>query len=163
MVARLSPSRKKHGKAFAMRTYYRGRDAVVTSELFVRRVTSTKSYAIRDLRNIGIACDQHSARSRPMVAAGLGFLGLIGAFAALATGSLYALILAGPMTALAVAGALLWPRPPANWALQASYRGRSISLYSTRDVTVFNQVTRALRRAIEADRRPLVFEEDDAA
>jgi hypothetical protein len=146
-----------------MRTYYRGRDATVTSELFVRRVTSTKSYAIRDLRNVCIACDQGSARSRPAVAAGVGFLGLIGAVAALAAGSLFALILVGPATAVAVAGALLWPRPPANWELRASYRGRTIRLYTCRDVTTFNQVTRALRRAIEAARRPPRLVEDDAA
>jgi len=144
-----------------MRTYYRGRDAVVTSELFVRRVTSTKSYAIRDLRNVCIASDQHSARSRP--AAGIGFLGLAGALVALATGSLDALVLLGPATTLAVAGILLWPRRRANWELRASYRGSTISLYSSCDVTVFNQVARALRRAIEAERRPGLFEEDDAA
>jgi hypothetical protein len=142
-----------------MRTYYRGRDAVVTSELFVRRITSTKSYAIRDLRNVCIASDQHGGRSRPAAAAGIAFLGLAGALVALAAGSVGTLILLGPATTLAVAGTLLWPRRPANWELRASYRGRTISLYSSCDVTVFNQVARALRRAIEAERRPRLFED----
>jgi hypothetical protein len=146
-----------------MRTYYRGPDAMVTSELFVRRSTSAKSYAIRDLRNVGITCDQGSAGARPLTAAGAGLLGLVGAAVALAADSPHTLILVGPATVLAVAGALLWPRPAATWELRASYRGRPLSLYSSRDVTVFNQVTRALRRAIEAEHRPSRFEEEGAA
>lgn len=146
-----------------MRTYYRGRDAMVTSELFVRRVTSTKSYAVRDLRNVCIAYEPGSSRARPLVAAAAGFLGLTGAVAALATGHLYTLILLALTTVLAVAGTLLWPRRPDNWALQASYQGRAVRLYSSGDVTVFNQVARALRRAIEADRHVPRFEESDVA
>jgi Family of unknown function (DUF6232) len=146
-----------------MRTYYRGRDAMVTSELFVRRVTPAKSYAVRDLRNVVIACDQGSARSRPLVAATAGFLGLIGAVAALATGRLHTLILLAVTTILGVAGTLLWPRRPVTWELRASYRGRPVSLYSSAEVTVFNQVTRALRRSVEADRQVPAFEENDAA
>jgi hypothetical protein len=148
---------------FAMRTYYRGRDAMVTSELFVRRVTSAKSYAIRDLRNVCIACDQGSARARPLAAATVGALGLIGAIATLAAGRFATLILLVAATILGVAGTLLWPRRPATWVLRASYRGRPISLYSSADVTVFNQVSRALRRSIEADRQVPAFEENDAA
>lgn len=146
-----------------MRTYYRGPDAMVTSELFVRRATSTKSYAIRDLRNVCIACDQGSGQRRPLIAAAIGLLGLVGAVAALAVDRPYAVILILLTTVVAVPGTLLWPRPPVDWELRASYRGHSVSLYSSRDVTVFNQVARGLRRAIEADRRPPVFEVDDAA
>jgi hypothetical protein len=146
-----------------MRVYYRGRDATVTSELFVGRVTSAKSYVIRDLRNVGIACDQSSARARPLFAATAGSAGLVGAVAALATGHLYTLILLTAATILGVAGTLLWPRPPVTWELRASYRGRPVRLYTSADVTVFNQVSRALRRSIEASRQVPVFEEKDAA
>jgi hypothetical protein len=146
-----------------MRTYYRGHDAIVTSELFVRRVTSTKSYAIRELRNVCIAHEPGSGRARPLIAATVGFLGLAGGVAALTAGSLYTLILLAVTTVLAVAGTLLWPRRPDNWELQASCQGRTVSLYSSCDVTVFNQVARALRRAIEADRRLPRFEDSDVA
>jgi hypothetical protein len=88
---------------------------------------------------------------------------LTGAVAALATGSLYTPVLLAVTTVLAVAGTLLWPRRPDNWELQASCRGRTVSLYSSCDVTVFNQVARALRRAIEADRQLPSFEDSDVA
>jgi hypothetical protein len=40
------------------------------------------------------------------------------------------------------------------WALTAAYRGdEQVTLYTSADVRVFNQVSRALRRAMEDTRR----------
>ncbi|GAA2618702.1 DUF6232 family protein [Paractinoplanes durhamensis] len=91
-----------------MRLYYRGREAVVTSEHFVRRVPSSRHFAIRELRNVRIVVPGRivEALFRPQLST-------------------------------------------REWALWADYRGRSIALYTSPDERVFNQVTRALRRALE--------------
>jgi hypothetical protein len=89
-----------------MRTYYRGPDAVVTSDFFVWRTTPAREFAIRDLSHVGIA---H-----------------------------------GP--------ARWWLRRRCS-ELHARHRGLPTLLYLSHDPRVFNQVSRALRRAIE-DSRP---------
>jgi Family of unknown function (DUF6232) len=144
-----------------MRTYYRGNDAVVTSELFVRRSASTKSFAIREMRNVCISCADGTGRSKPLVAVAA-LLGLTATAAAWSTGSWYALVLFAA-AAPTGAAALFWRPRPARWELRAVYRGQDVALYASADVRVFNQVTRALRRAIEDDRHAPTWEEDDAA
>jgi hypothetical protein len=137
-----------------MRVYYRGPDALITSELFVRRVTTTASYAICDLRGVGIAPAPETGRARPFVAAAVGLAGLAASTAALLAG---ALIIVPPLfvcTLAAFTAAIFWPRRPGRWELRATYQGRPISLYTSTDATTFHQVTRALRRAIEEDQRP---------
>jgi len=91
-----------------MRLYYRGREAVVTSELFVRRQPRPGQFVIRELRNVRIAVPGRlvEALFRPQLST-------------------------------------------REWALWADYRGRAVALYSTADERVFNQVVRALRRALE--------------
>ena len=146
-----------------MRTYYRGADAVVTSELFVRRTTSAKRFAIRDMRDVCIACGAGNGRSKLIIAPTAGFLCLAAAAAAWSIGGWYAPFIVAIAASIAVGAALLWQREPTRWELRAQYRGRPVTLYTSCDVRVFNQVTRALRRAIEADRRPPSWQEDDAA
>ena len=93
---------------FVMRLYYRGREAVVTSELFVRRHPRPGQFMIRELRNVRIAVPGRlvEALFRPQLST-------------------------------------------REWALWADYRGRSVALYTSPDERVFNQVVRALRRALE--------------
>ncbi|GAA0524112.1 hypothetical protein GCM10010172_00640 [Paractinoplanes ferrugineus] len=91
-----------------MRLYYRGREAVVTSELFVRRQTSPRQFAIRELQNVRIAVP----------------------------GGLVEALFRSQLSTR-------------EWALWADYRGRPVALYSSPDERVFNQVVRALRRALE--------------
>jgi hypothetical protein len=42
-------------------------------------------------------------------------------------------------------------RWPAQYELLASYRGRQIVIFTTRDQTEFGQVSRAVHRAVEAN------------
>jgi hypothetical protein len=138
-----------------MRTYYRGPDAVVTSEVFVRPGAPTKPFAIRDLRNVCITRrDASGYRPRPAHAAG----GLL-----IIAAAAWPLWRASPVLALAlvalgmpalVAGAAFWRLRPQQWELRATYRGQDVELYSSLDERVFNQVSRALRRAIEDGRPP---------
>jgi hypothetical protein len=78
--------------------------------------------------------------------------------------AIYAGSLLGPSalvtsTALALvlvlaAAAVTRRQPGRTWQLQANYHGRATLIYSSEDVRVFNQVARALLRAIEdAERR----------
>jgi hypothetical protein len=136
------------------RTYYRGPDAVVTDRLFLWRTTPTKGFVIRDLRNVGrVRADVDQVRpyathvvagtavlaaatwtlSQTPAAYFLGFLAI-----ALPTGFWYA----------------AWRSRPRRWELRANYRGVEVVLYASSDVRVFNQVTRALRRAVEDARPP---------
>jgi hypothetical protein len=76
---------------------------------------------------------------------------------------LYALILVAlGMPALA-AGVAMWRLRPQTFQLQATYRGAAVDLYSSEDERVFNQVTRALRRAIEDAHPPAVWTGTKAA
>jgi hypothetical protein len=138
-----------------MRTYYRGPDAVVTSTVFAGRATATP-YAIRELRNVRIARTEQSQPSATHVTAG--FLFIAAAVWPLWKASpLYALALVAlGMPALA-AGVVLWRLRPQTCELRAAYRGVEVVLYSSTDERVFNQVTRALRRAIEDAHPPATW------
>jgi len=144
-----------------MRTYYRGPDAVVTSTLFVSRSTA-KPYAIRDLRNVHIIRTEPTQPTAAHVTAGL----LIIAAAAwplwkVAPLYAWALIALG-VPALAV-GVAMWRRRPQTFQLRAAYGGTDLLLYSSTDERVFNQVIRALRRAIEDARPPATWTDLAAA
>jgi hypothetical protein len=132
------------------RTYYRGSDAEVTEALFTWHTSpDSLSFAIPDLRHVGLV--QSPARTRPYaphLAAGV-LLAVAATWTLLANPTLYVIAL------LAVAGPLIaffW-RQPRRWELHAQYHGTAVVLYSSSDVRVFNQVGRALRRAMEDGRR----------
>jgi hypothetical protein len=138
-----------------MRTYYRGPDAVVTSAVFAGRAAATP-YAIRELRNARITRTEHRQPTVAHVAAGL--LGIAAAAWPLWKASpLYALALVAlGVPALAV-GVMIWPQRQQCWELWATYRGVDVALYSSTDERVFNQVARALRRAIEDSHPPAAW------
>jgi hypothetical protein len=132
------------------RTYYRGSDAEVTDALFTWHTTpDSLSFAIADLRHVGLV--QTPARTRPLaphLAAGA-LLAVGAAWTILADPTLYVigfLAIIGPLIAF------FW-RLPRRWELHAQYHGTAVVLYSSSDVRVFNQVGRALRRAMEDGRR----------
>jgi hypothetical protein len=136
------------------RTYYRGPDAVVTDQFLVWRTTPTKGFVVRDLRNVGIVRSE-ADRPRPYTAHVLGGVLVLAAatWAMLDKPAAYAmgfLAVAVP-TVLVVASLRMRPR---RWELQATYRGSRVVLYASSDVRVFNQVARALRRAVEDARPP---------
>lgn len=132
------------------RTYYLGSDAEVTEALFTWHTSSASvSFAVAELRHVGLV--QTPARTRPYaphLAAGV-LLSTAAGWTLLANPTLYVIAL------LAVTGPILayfW-REPRRWELHAQYHGTAVVLYSSADVRVFNQVGRALRRAMEDGRR----------
>lgn len=144
-----------------MRTYYRGPDAVVTGTVFAGR-DAAQPYAIRDLRNVHISRAERFEPSAAHVAAGLLIISAT-AVPVWHASPLSALALAAfGMPALAL-GALLWRMRPQTWELRATYRGAAVVLFYSSDERVFNQVTRALRRAIEDAHPPAIWTDAKAA
>jgi hypothetical protein len=135
-----------------MRTYYRGPDAVVTSEHFVWRTTPTKIFAIRELRNVGITRATVDRGQPPTVQAAAGSVALaVAVWPVVDTPAMIAL----GLLAVAVPGIVIaaWLRArPRCWELHATYRGGGVILYASPNARVFNQVARALRRSIEESR-----------
>jgi hypothetical protein len=124
---------------------------VVTDRLFVWRTTPTKGFVVRDLRDVKLVrahrtpCTAWAAAA--VVVLAVATWALLDSPAAYATGAL----------ALAVPPLLITTDRrirPQRWELRATYRGYGILLFATSDVRVFNQVARALRRAVEDCRVP---------
>jgi len=137
-----------------MRTYYRGSDALVTDDHFVWRTSSTHIFTVADLRNIVIVRGPLTGSGQATaLAAGAGLLLLAAAswmilgpavgYTAAAAAILVGLII------MSVTGR----RTSRLWHLVGSYHGHAVTIYSSPDVRVFNQVTRALRRSTEHARR----------
>lgn len=132
-----------------MRTYYRGPDAAVTDELLIWQAGVTRSFVVAELHDLGLVRQQGTRLWH--VVAGVLLAAGGGTWIQLGLPARWAVGLAALLVALAVA---LWPPRVRGWALHGRYRGaQSVELYSSTDLRVFNQVTRALRRSIE-DSRP---------
>lgn len=137
-----------------MRTYYRGPDALVTDDHFVWRTSCTKTYAVDELRNVALVQDRMTASPPAAVlvtAAGV-FAAAAGSWTAFGVAAGYSV---AALAVLVTAATLATRHQRASrvWHLQATYQGIEVILYSSSDVRVFNQVSRALRRSIE-DGRP---------
>jgi hypothetical protein len=129
-----------------IRTYYRGPDAVVTSELFVWRTSPAKTFVIRELKSVVIARgDIHRHRAYAGQVAG-SMAVAIAIWPILDSPALIVavfLVVAIPGVAVAALYRRQW------WELHATYRNTAVILYASSDARVFNQVSRALRRAME--------------
>jgi hypothetical protein len=133
-----------------MRTYYRGSDALVTDDYFVWRTSSTQIFAVPDLRNIVIVRGPLNASSPgPALATGAGlFLLAVAGWISLGPAVGYTAAAAAVVITLTVLS-LSGRRTARMWHLLASYHGGMVTIYSSSDERVFNQVTRALRRSTE--------------
>jgi hypothetical protein len=143
------------------RTYYRGPDAVVTSEVFIWRTTPPKIFVIRELKRVGIVrrdIDRATRIPRPgagSVVLAVAIWPLVDTPILITTGAL-------AVAVSAVAVAAYRHHRSRLWELHAVYRGTETVLYASTDARVFNQVSRALRRAME-DNDPHLTWDDEAA
>jgi hypothetical protein len=139
-----------------MRTYYRGPDALVTQERFVWQTASPRVFAVPALENVVLArCDVPAARSGTALPVALILIPLAGASWLLA-GPVVGAALAFLAVLAGVAALAVRPRRTVReWQVRATYFGTHVTVYASTDQRVFNQVTRALRRARE-DTRPIV-------
>ena len=144
------------------RTYYRGPDAVVTNELFVWRTSPPKLFAIRDLKMVGIV-RREVDRSRPSTARAAGPAVLALAVWPIVDTPLLIVTAIFAVALPAVAAAAFWRLRPRRWELHATYRGAEVLLYASTDARVFNQVARALRRAMEDNNPHAEWNGEEAA
>jgi len=138
-----------------MRVYYRGPDALVTDERLVWRAAAPQTFAVRELHRVGrarAAVPDPRSGGAVAIAVGLGAAAVAGWAVAgpLVGGALGAMA----MIALLVAVTARQLRRVHMWQVHATYRGVVTVIYQSTDERVFNQVTRALMRAIE-DGRPI--------
>jgi hypothetical protein len=137
-----------------MRTYYSGPDALVNQERFVWRTPSPRSFVIRELHNaVLVRCDVPDRRTNPVLLVALTMTALAVASwmrAGPAVGAAVGFI----AVLTAIAAMVVHPRRTMyEWQVRATYLGAHVTVYASVDQRVFNQVARALRRAIE-DARP---------
>jgi Family of unknown function (DUF6232) len=137
-----------------VRIYFRGFEAVVTSEHFIRRTsTTTRAFLVRDLRNVCITRAGVAARTAPYFFGGA-VLALAVAAPMWQLSAPSAIVLLGLAGLGAVLALLALRGRPQPWVLEGTYHGERVVLYESTDERVFNQVSRALRRAIEDGRPP---------
>jgi hypothetical protein len=139
---------------------YRQPGIVVTGEAFV---VAGRRFPIRDLSNLRTARgprDRFTVRSVGVAGAVLGAIGLALAFATdldRVGPVVYLLLGAGAFVPimLVLLGQRLRPQPYELWG---DYRGVTVALFSSDDERQYGQVTRALLRAMEAERLGRVTE-----
>ncbi|HET6482142.1 MAG TPA: DUF6232 family protein [Actinoplanes sp.] len=136
------------------RTYYRGPDAVVTDELFIWGGAPLRSFAVRDLHNVGVVrAGAEPANPTAVLAVAAASVAAVGVgWTLLEPPTAYAIGLIAVLVPLAFTVPSM-VRRNRGWELHALYRGSDVLLYACVDERQFGQVKRALRRAIE-DARP---------
>jgi hypothetical protein len=130
-----------------MRTYYRGPDAVITDTHFVWQSPTVQIFAIDDLDDVRLERTVAGGPSGVEFALGLGLLILT-----VVAGLRFGLMAAAPLAVALVAVAVVALRRHGGghaWEIRARYRTQDVTVYTSRDPRIFNQVTRALRRTIE--------------
>lgn len=134
-----------------MRTYYRGHDALVTSEVFVWRTEPQRVFVVRELRDVSVVRSNKRTSEGlvPAIIIGVSVLVLSVTTASIVKGAVAWVVSAfASLIALGYSWQAVRLRPR-YWEIRAQYRGVDTVLYSNRDPRTFNQVARAFRRSIE--------------
>ncbi len=143
-----------------IRTYYRGPDAVVTSELFVWHTSPAKTFVIRELKKVVIVRggdNRDHVHATPIA----GSMAVAVAMSPTLDSPVLAVAVFVGVTAISGVAIAAFGRRP-RWELHATYRNAAVILYASKDERVFNQVSRALRRAME-DAGPHIRRNGEAA
>lgn len=133
-----------------MRVFYRGHEAIITEHQFLWLTGTLRSFDIAHLRRVRvIRRDVKIAgpRSEVVASAAVAAAG-IGISAVFVEALAVRLSLAAVAVALVVIATFRRRTVPC-WEIRAIHRGRETTIYSTRDLTTFNQVKRGLKRALE--------------
>ena len=112
---------------------------------------------VRDLRRIAVVQRPQDLRSpRAVVSVSIALIVLSASVAVGVTAGSTSAWVVGAVASMAALG-YSWSAirgAPRVWEITAAYKGDSVTLFATTDARAFNQVTRALRRAVE-DSRPM--------
>jgi len=137
-----------------MRTFYRGPDAFVTADNFVWLLDTPRIFAVRELRDIRRV--EHVPEDRRPDVVLIAAAGSI-AIAALSV-AVVGTVVGATAVALSVVAAMVAVstrrfRDTRSYRVVATVQGVRTVIFEARELRVFNQVTRALSRAVDADRR----------
>jgi len=136
-----------------MRTYYDGPDALITENHFIWRSDPVRAFILRDLHDVRLVQRDVGSPRVILTTAAVAAAALI-----IAPGWLLLHTTVGRLVLLAAALAAvtlatMGRRSVHQWELRAAYQAREVVLYTTLESRTFNQVTRALRRALEGTAR----------
>ncbi|MEV6345675.1 DUF6232 family protein [Actinoplanes sp. NPDC051851] len=138
------------GAGGAVRTYYRGPDALVTGEQFIRVERPAVSFTIRELRDVRVVLAPEEVSTYQHRVAALVIVPCVLVVAgAVWIGRVQVWAIAGVLVMLLGYTMLRILRPRRRWEMRATYYGLEVLIYHSRDTQVFNQVKRGLRRALE--------------
>ncbi|MFF5081604.1 DUF6232 family protein [Actinoplanes sp. NPDC000266] len=134
------------------RIYYRGPDAVVTSDHIVWLTEPVRTFPRRELRELGIVRGAPPPPSAgASVLAGVSVLvAIVALAAAVYADSTPMWVTAAVVDVLAIG--CVWAalgRRTRTWEIHAKHHGAEVVVYASRDDRVFHQVQRAIRRSIE--------------
>jgi hypothetical protein len=117
----------------------------------VWRTGISRIFSVRELHDVGLVRDDAvDRRAEIALVATAGMIGLSLTTWMLA-GRVVGLAL-GFVSLIAVTVAVTTRQRRTVWQVRATYRGVDVVVYSSPDARVFNQVARALRRALEVNR-----------
>ena len=136
-----------------MRTYYDGPDALVTENHFIWRTDPLRAFIISDLRDVRLVQRDVGSPRAIIALAAMAAAALIVAPGWLLLHTMVGRLVLVAAAVAAVTLATLGRRSVHQWELRAAYQSREVVLYTTLEIRTFNQVTRALRRSIEATGR----------
>ncbi|MFG1605519.1 DUF6232 family protein [Actinoplanes sp. NPDC049265] len=137
-----------------MLIYYRGPDAFITDDKFVWLHDTPRIVPVRALRDVQLV--EQAARTRfadtfRIAGGGLAVFAVAGWFTAgPMVGATLAILAVSAMLVAVRSRQILGAK---NYRVVANLSGARATIYESRDVRVFHQVTRALRRSVENGRR----------
>jgi hypothetical protein len=136
-----------------MRTYYDGPDALITENHFIWRTDPVRAFIIGDLRDVRLVQRDVGSPRVIITLAAVAAAAMIVAPGWLLVHTMVGRLVLVGAAAAAVSLATLGRRSVHQWELRAAYQSREVVLYTTLEIRTFNQVTRALRRSVEATDR----------
>jgi hypothetical protein len=134
-----------------MTVYYRGRDLLITHEVFEVLAPPRRAFPISELRDAYIVQGSDGRGATVLARTAQAVAALLAVALPLLDGSVQALVVIGLIASGAVlTGACLRDtlQPHELWAV---YNGREVKLFHGTDREKFGQVRRALLRALEDD------------
>jgi Family of unknown function (DUF6232) len=136
-----------------MRTYYRGPHAFVTADRFVWRLDTPKIFALSELRDIRrVVHVPQGRRTDAVLVAAAGSMAFAAASWVVVGPVIGAVAVGLSIIAAMVAASTRRFRDTRSYRVVATVQGARTVIFEARDLQVFNQVTRALSRAVDDGR-----------
>jgi hypothetical protein len=132
---------------------YRSPDLFITDRLFVVRRSPRARYAVAELRNVHVVCEEirHAGQA---LARYMGAWAVVMVVVSMLLDSPAVLALALLTLGASAAIGTLSIRRQRRWELRARHRNSEVCLFTSSDETAFGQVRRAVVRALEANEQP---------